>query len=327
MENANASARFNKPRPPKPGVSDATPTAQRGMLSPYEAMVNDPQWLIKVQSTLRPCEVNVQTSPNAAHDDLARISLQVYVPDDWPHITLAPLYDVHFGSAEHDKKLFEKHLKWIVKTPHVLTWNGGDFIENANKLSPGSGVYAQQSSPQEQIFDAIQKQAVMRHKMLFSLAGNHEDRLEQLGMDVSQWLAQTMGIPYFPGYCACRISWRGNVFTLLAHHGSGWAQTPGAQLTNIRKELPWASNFDLYWFGHLHQEISKKEPRVVFDPRTGELVHRDAYVIMSPSYLKYFGGSYAEKKRLPPSIRGMVTVVLQADGRMDLTEHAGGVRF
>src|SRR5690348_17043803 len=67
--------------------------------------------------------------------------LVVTVPDSWESIQLAPLYDVHMGHAQHDAEMFKRHLRWIRETPNVLTWNGGDLIENASKLSVGAGVY------------------------------------------------------------------------------------------------------------------------------------------------------------------------------------------
>src|SRR5512135_795161 len=56
--------------------------------------------------------------------------LFVTVPDSWPSIVLAPLYDVHLGHDNHDAALFKKHVDWIRRTPNTLTWNGGDLIEN-----------------------------------------------------------------------------------------------------------------------------------------------------------------------------------------------------
>ena len=67
------------------------------------------------------------------------------MPDAWESVQLAPLYDVHIGHDRHDAATFAKHLRWIRETPNVLTWNGGDLIENASKLSVGAGVYEQEN--------------------------------------------------------------------------------------------------------------------------------------------------------------------------------------
>src|SRR6185369_11278031 len=57
------------------------------------------------------------------HSESEFPELFVHVPDSWDKIILAPLYDVHIGSGDHDEELFDKHRDWIARTPNVLTWN------------------------------------------------------------------------------------------------------------------------------------------------------------------------------------------------------------
>jgi len=252
--------------------------------------------------------------------------LIVRVPDSWKTIQLAPLYDVHIGSGEHDAETFGRHLKWLTDTPDVLSFNGGDLFENANKYSPGASVIAQKKSPEEQILDSTRIVAPIQHKLLFSLPGNHEDRtMNGAGMDSAARLATDLKLPYFPDYCFCTIKWRGQNFRILAHHGTGAAQTPGAQRNAARKDLPW-TKFDIYWTGHLHQPMADVVYQTDFNQETGRVVERSAIVMISPSYLKYFGG-YAAKKRFAPGIRGLGVVTLNEDGRMDVSLHARGERL
>ena len=103
------------------------------------------------------------------------------MPDSWKEIILAPLYDVHIGNSSHDASLFAKHVRWIAGNPHVLTWNGGDMVEQATKLSIGAGVYEQDFSPQNQLVQALLQLSSIRHKMLFAIPGNHEDRQNIVG--------------------------------------------------------------------------------------------------------------------------------------------------
>jgi hypothetical protein len=252
--------------------------------------------------------------------------LVVTVPDTWPSIQLAPLYDAHIGSKHHDAALFAEHLRWIARTPNVLTWNGGDAIENASKLSVGAGVYQQDFDPQNQIVQAMTQLARVRHKMLFALPGNHEDRALQMGFDVAQWIAWGLEVPYFPDYVFCTVRWRGNNFRILAHHGSGAATTAGAQRMAARKALSWAKPFDLVWTGHLHNPLVDVLYQTDFDQRTGRAVERNALVIISPSYLGFFG-TYAAKKQYQPGTRGLAVVELHENGRMDVSLHARGRRL
>ena len=249
----------------------------------------------------------------------------VTVPDAWPHIQLAPLYDVHIGHGRHDAELFARHLAWIRRTPYVLTWNGGDMIENASKLSVGAGVYEQKINPQSQLVQAMESVNAVAHKMLFCLPGNHEQRTDIMGVNVSAWLAMAWGVPFFSDFGMCYLKWRGNTFRILAHHGSGAATTAGAQRMAARKDISWARPFDIFATGHFHAPLVDVLFQTDLDPQTGRLVERNAFIIISPSYLKFFG-TYGAVKRYHPGTRGLAVVILQSDGRLDASIHARGVR-
>ncbi len=250
--------------------------------------------------------------------------LDVTVPDSWNQIQLAPLYDVHIGNHQHDDKLFRKHLKWISETPDVLSWNGGDMIEN---ITPAQGKMGHtKTSPEEQIFNATEILAQVRHKLMFSLPGNHEARTYQNSQTSSgKQIADNLQLPYFMDYCFLSIKWRDNRFRILAHHGAGGAQTAGAQLNSARKELAWTTA-DIIWTGHLHQNKLDVVYRVDYDQKTNRAFERDTLVIISPSYLNYFGG-YAAAMRLAPGVRGLSVAVLNPDGRIDANLHARGKRL
>ena len=274
--------------------------------------------LQRIQKRFKKCVVEVDQPVSEFPE------LDVVVPDSWKTIQLAPLYDVHIGNPQHDAKLFRRHLDWIEETPNVLSWNGGDLIEN---ITPGQGKMGHTpTDPEAQIFDATEKLSQIRHKLLFSEPGNHESRTYQ-GSQVSSGrrIADNLQLPYFSDYCFMTIKWRDNKFRILAHHGAGGAQTPGAQLNSARKELAWTSS-DLIWTGHLHQNKIDVVYRVDYDQKTNRAFERDTIVIISPSYLNYFQG-YAAAMRLAPGVRGLSVAILNPDGRIDANIHARGKRL
>lgn len=252
--------------------------------------------------------------------------LIVDVPNHWPYIDLAPLYDVHMGHRLHDAALFHKHWKWLRRTPYVLTFDGGDFIENASKLSVGSGVYEQKIHHDAQSVRALEVWASLAHKTIFKLPGNHEARTHVLGIDTAAWLAALVEVPYFPDFCFCTIRFRGNNFRLAAYHGTGASTTAGAQRMAARKIIGWAKVFDLIWSGHLHNDLVDPLFQTDFDQRTNRMVERTGLVIISPSYLNYYGG-YAAAKAYPPGRRGLTACRLWPDGRIDSSVHANGKRL
>jgi len=250
--------------------------------------------------------------------------LLVTVPDSWPVIKLAPWYDVHHGHALHDTKLFKRHAKWFVNEPYVLGWNGGDFFENVVVGSPGQ--WSQSSIPDAQFADSLAILKPMSDHLLFAIPGNHEARTFRVsGFDIARELAARVGIPYFPDYCFCTIRWRGLKFRIVAHHGTGAAATPGGQRNAARKDMPWIGA-DLYWTGHLHQPIADVVYRADFDQRTDRMVSRASVVVISPSYLRYFGG-YGAAKRLGPGSLGISVAELHPDGNIEVNLHARGARI
>jgi len=257
-----------------------------------------------------------------AQPESAFPELTVTIPNNWESIQLAPLYDVHIGSREFDEPLFLKHRDWIRNTPNVITWNGGDMFENVTDPKMGHT----QLSNEEQIIRSTELLAPIQNKMLFSLPGNHEDRtLKHSGTSSARRLADNLQVPFFGDYCFALIKWRGNCFRLLAHHGAGGAQTPGAQRNSARKELTWAKP-DLLWTGHLHQPMVDVIYHTDYDQKTGQVYERNTVAIISPSYLNYFGG-YAAKVRMAPGNRGLAVAVLNEDGRIDVNIHARGKRL
>lgn len=250
--------------------------------------------------------------------------LIVTVPDEWPHIELVPLYDVHLGHRLHYTAKFLRHAEWLSSRPYAIGWNGGDLIENSIIGSPG--IFDQVIVPQEQFDAAIELIQPFKHKLAFAIPGNHEARTARVaGFDIARALAKELNVEYFPDYCFATIKWRGNNFHIAAHHGTGAAQTPGGQRNAARKDMPWLEA-DIYWTGHLHQPIVDLVARLDHDQSTGLLVQRDSLVIISPSYLGYFGG-YGAAKRLAPGVTGLIAVTLQPDGRMDVSVRANGRRL
>jgi hypothetical protein len=173
----------------------------------------------------------------------------------------------------------------------------------------------------------------MREKLLFAIPGNHEARTMRVaGIDLAKMLAEKVwnnlpesDVPYFPDYCFCTIKWRGLKFRICAHHGTGAAASPGGQRNAARKDMPWVGA-DLYWTGHLHQPIADVVYRADYDQSTDRMVSRSSVVIISPSYLRYFGG-YGAAKRLGPGSLGITVAELQASGNIEVTVHAKGSRL
>lgn len=250
--------------------------------------------------------------------------LIITVPDRWPHVTLAPWYDVHHGHRLHAAKLFKKHVEWFINEPYTIGWNGGDFIENAVEGSPG--MFSQRTYPGEQFDEALDLLAPLQHKLAFAIPGNHEARTFRIaGIDIAKHMASDLRIPYFPDYCFATIKWRGMQIRIVAHHGTGSSSTAGAQRNAARKDMPWIGGADLFVTGHLHQPMADVVYSTTWD-HEGRMYTRSAFVIICPSYLQYFGG-YAGSKRLSPGQIGLAIAKIHSNGDIETTLTAKGKRI
>ena len=248
--------------------------------------------------------------------------LFIRVPNSWPSIQIAPFYDVHVGNPQCDEDKVKRHLEWLAETPNVIAFNGGDMFENL--VNPKMGHTPLDNT--EAFYRAVATLAPYRHKFAFAIPGNHEDRsYRACHLDSARLLADNLDIPYFQDYCFTTIMWKGMRFKIAAHHGTGAAQTAGAQRMAARKDLAW-SKPDILWTGHLHKPLTDTVTVMDYDQQSGRMFERDIFVIISPSYVKYFG-SYASKMRLGPGSRGLTVATLQDDGRIDVTLHAQGKRL
>jgi len=248
--------------------------------------------------------------------------LFVRVPDSWPSIQLAPFYDVHVGAPGHHSALLARHLEWVAETPNVICWNGGDFFDNLT--DPKMGRDTEDNT--EQFFKTIKLLQPVAHKFAFAIPGNHEARTyREAHIDISRIQADRLDMPYFPDYAFVTFEWRGNRFKLAAHHGTGAAATPGGQRNAARKDLAWMKP-DIMWTGHLHQPIADLIQIHDYDQLTGRMFERDVLVVISPSYMKYYG-TYGAAKRMAPGARGLGVATLQKDGRIDMSLHARGRRL
>ena len=272
--------------------------------------------LQEIQATFRPSTLSM-VRPDSEFPELI-----VQADDNLDSIILAPLFDVHVGNHQFDEALFVKHTNWIADTPNVLSWLGGDMVENITNEKMGHT----HLSNEEQLERAVELLSVAQHKFMFTLPGNHEARTYQkTHTSMGKRLADNLQLQYFNDYCFCTIKWRGNNFRILTHHGAGGGTTAGAQRNSARKELAWAKP-DILWTGHLHATLGDTVYLTDYDQSTGRVYERGCAVIISPSYLHYFGG-YAAAMRLTPGLRGLSVCELQPDGRIDLNLHARGRRL
>lgn len=179
----------------------------------------------------------------------------------------------------------------------------------------------------------------IRHKCLGLLLGNHEQKYEVATEHelLNSWLCAELEVPYLGYSCMfdlvfCRVpSYRGepalrsephgkcesHSFRVFAHHGAGYAQTPGGKLNRLVGFMN-AFEADLYFCGHVHDRVAQKEPVLGIDKTGTRIVQRERLGVVSGSYLKtYSQGSttYGEMKGYRPTSLGAAIAEIHPETR------------
>lgn len=174
-------------------------------------------------------------------------------------IEILPLYDWHYGSEECNEKLIHKIIKYISETPNCYTFLGGDLIECAvyGKLN---NVHTQSIQVTEQVTQLCELLEPIKHKILFSICGNHEYRIEKsTGLDIAALIAFNLDVPYFKWETHFMLKLNSqkkqgdkrNVY-IYAHHGAGGGGSSGGKINAVEKFHFRAPFANAIFCGHVH---------------------------------------------------------------------------
>ncbi|MCD6442238.1 hypothetical protein J7L24_01710 [bacterium] len=230
-------------------------------------------------------------------------------------IRLFPLADFHYGHVACDTKSILQDIEYIKSHKDIYAFLDGDLIENASKLSIASGIYEQNSMPNEQIHDIVRMLAPIAHKIIFSVQGNHEERAyRHLGIDIGEIIAKRLKIPYFSEPVYSDLLWRDYRWTMFVQHGASNAQTKGGKMNAATRPISWLNFTNFIVYAHVHDKISNEIVRIVRDPTNFRLIEKKQYIIVLGAYLKHFR-TYGARKGYPPTSKGRVMLKMYSNGK------------
>jgi len=232
-------------------------------------------------------------------------------------LRLVPISDLHYGNPLCSVKHFLYTVKFIQDHDNAYTYLNGDLVEAVVVDSKGD-IFGQRFTPQKQRDDVIEMLLPIRDKILGMTTGNHEHRIyNKVGVDISQDIAQSLGVPYRPEGMILKIIFgEGNnrtkgrpfVFWGYTSHGYGGARTKSAKAIKAERPAGWVSRADFITISHDH--VVNASPDVDFIPDnrgtetdngflSGKIVEHRKELIKTNAYLKW--GGYAEMGGFPPS--------------------------
>jgi UDP-2,3-diacylglucosamine pyrophosphatase LpxH len=221
------------------------------------------------------------------------------------------LGDVHFGSKECDEKLFKDKVEWISKQKDLGVILMGDLINAGTRASVGAGNYDDDYNPQEQYEKVLDILYPIKEKVLFTLQGNHEQRIYDLSsFDVTKMLSRELGVTYAKdgiGILKQRVNDQNYIVT--ATHGSTGAATVMGKMNGCLKLANYI-DADIYCMGHVHALAHNVELYRRINLKNKMIEEKERHFVLTGSFLDW-DSSYGERKGYSPMKKGMPTIHLR----------------
>lgn len=263
--------------------------------------------------------------------------------------TVWNLSDLHMMSRACAEKDLRRDVDRIRDDPYSFWLGGGDYCEfigaTDKRFDPDAVADYISISDLAQIgrvgYERVRDLfKPIAHKCLGLLLGNHEKKycqhMEQNDRQV--WLCQELGVLNLE-YCAlldvvfvrkagvkipAKVAKRPPVkdtksasFRVFAHHGAGYAQTPGGKLNRLVQFMQ-SFDADIYFTGHVHDQVGRREPRLGANADCTKLVAQERIGVVSGSYLKTYAQgvtTYGEQKGYRPVSLGASFVRIKPETR------------
>jgi len=251
------------------------------------------------------------------------------------------LSDLHIQSRACAEDRIVEDIQAIKDDPYSFWLGGGDYADfigySDKRFDPDSvapwvsvkdlGRLGQAGMERvRDLFDPI------KDKCLGLLQGNHEKRyeLKTENEGLHGWLCTELGVPNLD-YCALfdvvfvrkegkdaprlftqlppNVA-RATSFRIFAHHGAGFAQTPGGKLNKLIQFMQ-SFDADIYFCGHVHDQIARSEPTIGANCACNKIQQHRKVGAVSGSYLKTYAQgvcTYGEQRAYRPTTLGAAVI-------------------
>jgi len=245
-------------------------------------------------------------------------------PAEFSSIEILHITDTQFGHVECQVDRIVEYRDWVLLKPNRFVLFGGDMVDAANVMSPGSP-WENLCDSQSQVYKFCELVAPMRHRILGYVGGNHERRGLKTFGDLGVLIAMLLRVPYSNGrqlidinYGEYNVKGYNRPFQIDLWHGRGAAQTDGSKVQMVSNYVKAHPGSDLYLTGHLHDcfMFQKFRERRISDKQNVKIMKY--YFGMSSSFLNTWG-TYAEVMGLTITDVAMLRCVLEPSGHSEMT--------
>lgn len=231
------------------------------------------------------------------------------------HIELFAITDVQFGHLSCNVPKLIEYVDWVLKEPNRFVLLLGDLIDAATSISIASP-YENTEDPQGQVYRLVELLMPLRHRVLGYVGGNHERRGCKTFGDLGHLIATLLKVPYSSGKQFLDIHYGNHTpFKNSLWHGGSGSRTKGAKAQMLHRFMS-QGDAQCYWVGHLHDVVVLYDWR---ESRKAGRIHLEKFCgVMSSSFLEHYG-TYAETAGMAPSDTMMGRVILEPNGKWELT--------
>ncbi len=240
--------------------------------------------------------------------------------------SLYPIGDVHLGSANCDKDLFDATIKRIRDDPKALWLGMGDMVEAispSDKRWTAGGVDEAivNMASQDRIGDVyVEKLAdklrPIADKCIGYADGNHERTFDKhYFTKLSIRVLDAIGRPdaYNGWACLTRLAFESDgghryPLRIFSHHGWQGGRMDGAKVNESRRLMAYV-DADIYLTGHSHSKFIVPNTRLSVNQSWTKLTAQTAWVAHTGSFLRTLQvdhSGYAERAGYPPTTLGTV---------------------
>lgn len=241
---------------------------------------------------------------------------------DYKEISILPLADLHMGDINCDFKRVMEWIDYVKNTPGAFCILNGDLMDVAIMGSIASkSVYVSSLNPMEQLQQCIAIFEPIKDKILAVLPGNHELRLMNDGLDLTEIMCSQLGIVdrFAPASVLLFIRvgrdtdhshrQRPVLYTVFCSHGRGGGRKEGGKLQRL-VDLSAIVDADIYIHSHTHLPIIAKTSYYRVSGANSTVSKVDKLFVNTSSALEY--GGYGEFQNYKPN--SLDTPVIHLDG-------------
>lgn len=241
--------------------------------------------------------------------------LSITFPDslDLKKIKILPLADAWFGDNLHDSPRFDEYIQWIAKNKEAFVILNGNILRPF-KIDEEYRFYST-------ILALKEKLRPIAHKILWALSGGNEEKsarslYDPLGVLCDDLAIEGLPVPHYTEPVYADIHWRGNIFTFFCFPGMTTAQTKGGKINAAIRPTFYQEVVNFTIMGKAMDKMVMTQPRISRNTKHFKLEYKGQYVVICPSFKRYFGSAEAKKGYKPPSW-GTVSCNLFSDGKCE----------